>query len=204
MGSPIGLPIGSPIGNMAISSAKFVKSLVGEDELLEDGVPQIAFIGRSNVGKSSVINSLTGQKDLAKTSSFPGLTKLINIFLVSKSVYFVDLPGYGFAKVNKDLKQGFQQLTEWYLFENDFEKCKVVLIIDAKIGIMESDLLMFQKLKDHKKHVIIVANKIDKVKSSELEAQLNKIHAAFGKKVVIPYSSVKRTGIGILTNEIFK
>jgi GTP-binding protein len=189
---------------MSISSAKFVKSLVGEDELLEDGTPQIAFIGRSNVGKSSVINSLVGQKDLAKTSSFPGLTKLINIFLVSKSVYFVDLPGYGFAKVNKDLKQGFQQLTEWYLFENDFPKSKVVLIIDAKVGPMESDVLMFQKLQERKKHVIIVANKIDKVKKSDFETNLKKIHEAFGRQVVIPYSSVKRTGIGALTNEIFK
>jgi GTP-binding protein len=189
---------------MAISSAKFVKSLVGEDEILEDGVPQIAFIGRSNVGKSSVINSLVGQRGLAKSSSFPGLTKLINIFLVSKSVYFIDLPGYGFAKVSLDLKQGFQQLTEWYLFETDYAQKKVVLIIDAKVGVMESDLLMFQKLQEHKKHVIIVANKVDKVKSSELEAQMKKIHATFGKHVVIPYSTMKRIGIGSLANEIFR
>jgi GTP-binding protein len=189
---------------MSISSAKFVKSVVGEDPILEDGVPQVAFIGRSNVGKSSVINSLVGQKNLAKSSSFPGMTRLINVFLVSRSVYFVDLPGYGFAKVSKDLKKGFQALTEWYLFETDYPQSKVVLIIDAKVGPMESDLLMFQKLLKNLKHVIVVANKIDKVKKSEVEAQLKKIHAAFGKYTVIPYSAEKRIGVGALANEIFK
>jgi len=189
---------------MAISSAKFIKSVVGEDEILENGIPQVAFIGRSNVGKSSVINSLVGQKNLAKSSSFPGLTKLINVFLVSKSVYFIDLPGYGFAKVSLDLKQGFQQLTEWYLFETDYAQRKVILIVDAKVGVMESDLLMFRKLVEHKKHVVVVANKIDKVKKSDYETNMKKIRAAFGRHTVVPYSAVKRIGIGALANEIFK
>jgi len=189
---------------MSISSAKFIKSVVGEDEILENGIPQVAFIGRSNVGKSSVINSLVGQKNLAKSSSYPGMTKLINVFLVSKSVYFIDLPGYGFAKVSIDLKQGFQQLTEWYLFETEYPQRKVVLIVDAKVGVMENDLEMFRKLVEHKKHVVIVANKVDKINKSELEAQLKKIHAAFGKRLVIPYSSTKRIGVGALANEIFK
>ena len=89
---------------MNITSARFIKGVVGPDENLEDGVPQIAFIGRSNVGKSSVINTLANQKGLAKTSSFPGRTQQINLFLINKSFYLVDLPGYGFAKASKDTR----------------------------------------------------------------------------------------------------
>ena len=86
---------------MNITSAIFVKGLVGDDEILNDGKDQVAFIGRSNVGKSSVINSLVNKKDLARTSSFPGRTQEINVFLINKDFYLVDLPGYGFAKGSK-------------------------------------------------------------------------------------------------------
>ncbi len=189
---------------MAISSAKFVKSLVGEDEILENGIPQVAFIGRSNVGKSSVINSLVGQKYLARSSSYPGMTQLINVFLVSKSLYFIDLPGYGFAKVSKDLKQGFQQLTEWYLLESDYETKWVVLIIDAKVGAMESDLQMLRNLEKRGREVLVVANKVDKVKKSELASQMKKIQGQIGSHEVIPFSAEKRIGVGTLVNEIFR
>jgi GTP-binding protein len=189
---------------MSISSATFVKSVVGEDEILENGIPQVAFIGRSNVGKSSVINSLVGQKNLARSSSLPGLTKVINVFLVSKSLYFIDLPGYGFAQVSKTLKKGFQSLTDWYLFESDHDQKKVVLIIDAKVGPTDKDLDMLKKLEAARKDIVVVANKMDKLKSAESVTQLRKIQSAIGSHLVIPYSAEKRTGVGVLANEIFK
>src|SRR5689334_4944848 len=123
---------------MNITSAKFIKSVVGEDEILSDGMPQVAFIGRSNVGKSSVINALAGQNGLAKTSSQPGRTQQLNVFLVSATggskIYLVDLPGYGFAKGSKDMQEQLQQLIYWYLFGSDYQQKKVVLILDAVVG----------------------------------------------------------------------
>src|SRR5437763_545663 len=129
---------------MNITSAKFVKGVVGEDEILDDGIPQIAFIGRSNVGKSSVINTLTNQKGLAKTSSLPGRTQQINLFLISAAgvsglFYFVDLPGYGFAKGSREAQGQIQNLIYWYLLNSHYVQKEVVLIVDAEIGLSKND-----------------------------------------------------------------
>ena len=105
---------------MSHAPAVFVKGIVGPDESLDDGKPQIAFIGRSNVGKSSVINSLTRTKGLARTSSLPGRTREIILFLINKSVYFVDLPGYGFATGSKAEQEKIQLLIYWYLFDSPY------------------------------------------------------------------------------------
>ncbi|MFA5991177.1 MAG: ribosome biogenesis GTP-binding protein YihA/YsxC [Candidatus Doudnabacteria bacterium] len=196
---------------MNITSAKFVKGIVGPDESLDDGVPQIAFIGRSNVGKSSVINTLANRKDLARTSSMPGRTQQINLFLLSakggsdmSSFYLVDLPGYGFAKASKDSQEQIQKLIYWYFFESDCQQKKVVLIIDANIGATNSDMEMLYSLKDKQKNVIIVANKIDKMKKNLMAAQIKEIQNSVGDCKVIPYSAEKRIGINELANEISK
>ena len=97
-----------------ITSAKFIKGAVGTDDIFEDGTPQIAFIGRSNAGKSSVINSLVSEKGLARTSSFPGRTQEINLYLINKAFYFVDLPGYGFAKLSQETREWLQKVIHWY------------------------------------------------------------------------------------------
>lgn len=188
---------------MQISSATFLKSVVGEDEVLEEGLPQVAFIGRSNVGKSSTINALVKQKGLARSSSFPGLTQHINVFLINHKLHLIDLPGYGFAKISQAEKDRFQRLTYWYLFESDYEQRKVVLIIDAKVGPTTDDLEMLGKLEGREKEVVIVANKIDKVRKSELKTQLEKIQAQFKRHKVIPYSAEKGIGVGLLAEEIF-
>ncbi len=187
---------------MNITSAKFIKGLVGEDEILDDGTPQVAFIGRSNVGKSSVINTLANQKDLAKTSSFPGRTQQINIFLINKSVYLVDLPGYGFAKGPKDLQQGLQQLIHWYLLGSDYHQKKVVLIVDAVVGTTETDIQMLNSLEQAQKNVVIVANKVDKLKPSEYLKKLQAIQNAVGDYKIIPYSAEKKIGVGELVKEV--
>lgn len=194
---------------MNILSAQFVKGLIGPDEILNDGKPQIAFIGRSNVGKSSVINTLANKKDLARTSSMPGRTQQINLFLISASggkgsFYFVDLPGYGFAKASKDSQEQIQKLIYWYFFGSNCDQQKVVLIIDANIGPTNADMEMLFSLKDSKKDVIILANKIDKIKKTVLVKQLKEIQDSVGDCKVIPYSAEKRIGINELFNEILK
>ncbi len=187
---------------MNITSAKFVKGIVGEDELLDDGMPQVAFIGRSNVGKSSVINSLTGKKGLAKTSAFPGHTQEINIFLINNKVYLVDLPGYGFARASKDVQNLLQQRIYWYLLGSPYSQKKVVMIVDAVVGVTDTDLQMLHSLEQADKNVVILANKVDKLKKSEYHKKLKAIQDAVGDYQVLPYSAEKRIGVMDLVNEI--
>lgn len=189
---------------MIIKSAKFIKSVIGTDEIFEDGTPQIVFIGRSNVGKSSVINSLVNRKNLAKTSSFPGRTQQINIFLINKAFYLVDVPGYGFAKVPGEVWQQIQKMINWYLFRSGCDFRKVVLIIDAKTGPTRDDMDMVYSLEEENKDIIIVANKIDKIKKSEFAGQTQKIKDIFNEHKVILYSAEKKIGVGELIEELLK
>lgn len=187
---------------MNIKSAQFIKSIVGDDPLLGNGIPQIAFIGRSNVGKSSVINSLVNQKALAKTSSFPGHTQQINLFLINKAFYLVDLPGYGHAEVSTDQKGQIQGLVSWYFFNSNYDQEKVVVIIDAKVGPTKDDMKMLYNLEKHEKHIIVVANKVDKIKKSLYDKQLAEISEMVKPYKVIPYSAEKRFGVNELSSEI--
>lgn len=183
---------------MNISSAQFIKGVVGPDATLNDGIPQIAFIGRSNVGKSSVINSLVNQKNLARTSSFPGRTQQINLFLINKAFYLVDLPGYGYAKVGAEALRTIRSLIDWYFFGSGYEQKKVVLIIDANIGPTADDIAILESLQQHNKDIVVVANKIDKIKKSDYEQQMEKLAIMMGGHPIIPYSAEKRQGMNEL------
>jgi GTP-binding protein len=189
---------------MNITSAKFVKGVVEDDEILEDGKPQIVFIGRSNVGKSSIINALCGQKGLAKTSSFPGHTQEINIFLINKDYYFVDLPGYGFAKASKATQEKLQQLIYWYLLGSNYEQKIIVLIIDAVVGPTQNDMQMLYSLKQAKKNILVVVNKVDKIKPSQYGNRLKELQKLLGDYKIIPCAGEKKIGIQELNNLIFK
>lgn len=188
---------------MKIRSAKFIKGVVEADDILEDKKPHIAFIGRSNVGKSSIINVLTGQKDLARTSSFPGRTQEINVFLINKAFYLIDLPGYGFARVSAGGQDRIRRLMTWYLFESPYRQEKIVLIIDANVGLTDNDLEMLHILREYQKNIVLVANKIDKIKSSVREKQLQKIKNMTGNHPMILFSAQKKIGINELMAEIF-
>ena len=181
-----------------------MRGLNGTDDILEDGVPQVAFIGRSNVGKSSVINSLTGQKDLARTSSFPGRTQQINVFWINKSLYLIDLPGYGYAQASRTGRERLQKLIYWYLFDSNYQQKKIVLIVDANVGLTQDDLAMLRGLADHHKNVVVVANKIDKIKKSEYEPKLQALRDALGKDAIIPYSAKEKIGVSDLADVILK
>jgi GTP-binding protein len=187
-----------------IKSAKFIKGVVADDEILEDEKPQIAIIGRSNVGKSSLINSLTRQPNLARTSQFPGRTREINVFLINNKFYFIDLPGYGFARGSGKERDWLFRLINWYFFKSSYKQKIVILIMDANIGPSEKDLEMLHALEEHGKKIIIVANKIDKIKKNEHKYRLQQIQKVAGAHKIIPYSSEKGIGIKELTREIFK
>jgi len=185
-----------------IKSARFIRGVVGPDDFLEKDIPQIAFIGRSNVGKSSVINSLTHQKDLAITSSLPGRTRQINLFLINESVYLIDLPGYGFSQDSQEGRERLQKLIFWYLFDSNYKQRKVALIMDANVGLTESDLNTLKYLREKEKDVVIVANKIDKMKKSQRAKELKKIKDLAGGVKIIPYSAKKKIGVEELAKEV--
>jgi GTP-binding protein len=188
---------------MKALSARFLKGIVKHDPILEDGTPQIAFIGRSNVGKSSVINSLTGHKGLARTSSFPGRTQEINVFLVEERVYWLDLPGYGYSRHSLEKKKELHRLIDWYLFQSPYRQKRVILIIDAEVGPTDNDFEMLRSLVATNKPVVIVANKTDKIKKSKAAARLRELRAQLGGHKFISYSSENGIGQKELAAEIF-
>jgi GTP-binding protein len=188
---------------MRITSTQFMKGLVGYDEILADGIPQIAFIGRSNVGKSSLINVLT-KSSVSRTSSFAGRTQEINIFLVNKEFYLVDLPGYGFARSSGLGREKIGELIDSYLFNSIYTQKRVVLIIDAVVGMTEKDILMFNELINHNKNFVIVANKIDKLKQSEYHKKMAELKKMVGSEhAIIPFSTKDRKGLEELIDKIF-
>lgn len=189
--------------DMKITSAKFVKGLIGEDELLRDEVPQVAFVGRSNVGKSSVINALVGMKDLARSSPKPGKTREINVFLINNKFYLVDLPGYGYAKASLDERAVLKQMINWYLLYSEISHHKIVLIIDAVVGATDYDLAVIKSLTERKKDLVIVANKIDKIKKSQMQKRINEIKKQVGQHKLILCSTIEKIGVKELSDEVF-
>jgi GTP-binding protein len=150
-----------------IKSATYASSVSDLKDLPGDRLPEIAFAGRSNVGKSSALNRLVNVKNLAKTSSSPGKTKLINFFLINGKLYFVDLPGYGFAKAPKSVRKSWGRLVEDYLKERENLKGTVILI-DSRRGFMEPDLQLVEWLDFYGKRKLIVLTKTDKLSRSGL------------------------------------
>lgn len=187
---------------MEITSAQFVKGIVGPDAALEKAFPQVAFVGRSNAGKSSLINFLAKKKNLARVSVTPGRTREINLYLINDRIYFLDLPGYGYAKASRAARLELKKIIQGYLFESPYAQKKVVLVTDAKTGPTKLDLEMLELLERSGKDVVIVANKIDKVKKSEYAKQLADIRKQAGTHMVIPFSAEKKIGRKDLLREI--
>ena len=177
-----------------INSAEFKKGIVGTDVILTDGVPEVAFVGRSNVGKSSTINSLVNRKGLVKTSNKPGKTTEINFFSIKNGkCYFVDLPGYGYAEASPKQKESIEKLILWYLMYSEAALHKVVLILDSKAGLTAFDQEMIRVLREHNHPYLIVANKADKLNQKESSAQLRAIKEAAHEATVISYSATTAT-----------
>jgi GTP-binding protein len=156
-----------------VKNATYVKSVFGVSDLPEDRFPEIAFAGRSNVGKSSVLNKLANIKNLAKISHTPGKTRQINFFLINENLHFVDLPGYGYAQVSKSTKESWGKLIEEYLKKSQNLK-GVVLLIDARHEPFEADLQLLEWLDFYHREKLVVLTKIDKLSRSALLLNVRK------------------------------
>lgn len=181
---------------MKITHTEFIASYTKVTQLPKLRLPEIAFAGRSNVGKSSLINCLLNRKNLARTSSTPGKTRQLNYILVNKKIYFVDLPGYGFAKVSRQERSSWQQLIESYILKNHTLKA-AVSIIDARHGPTNLDVELHEWLAHVEVATLVVATKIDKLNRKEFSQAKYRITQAVEKFPVggpIFFSST--TGVG--------
>lgn len=179
-----------------ISKAEFVRSAVKKADFPRDMLPQIVFAGRSNVGKSSVINRLLNRKNLARVGAAPGKTTHINYFLIDNKMYLVDLPGYGYAKVSKAEKERWGKLIESWFADSELMTLGVQ-IVDARHKPTADDCTMAEWFKNSGKPFAIVANKLDKCKKSEIADNLMRIRDTLmldESTPVIPFSAEKGDG----------
>ena len=192
--------------SLNFAKAEFKCSAANRSGFLRDGLPQFAFAGRSNVGKSSVSNRLVGRKNLAYVGASPGKTTQINYFLIDKKAYLVDLPGYGYAKVSKAEKERWGKLMESY-FQDEGDLITVgVLIVDIRHKPTENDRVMHDWFRQSGCPEIVVANKLDKLKKSQVEPALALIRETLElteEDILVPFSAEKGIGkeelIGLLT-----
>jgi GTP-binding protein len=178
---------------MKVTSAEFIKSAFTEADWPADSKPEIAFLGRSNVGKSSLINSLLSVKGLARTSSTPGRTQSLNFFLINEQFRFVDLPGYGYAKVPKMLKSTWGEMATTYL-ANRSQLVLSIHIVDSRHEPTKQDLQLHEWLEHNDKPRIIVATKSDKLSNNELRKSMGRFESVFPKDAVLAYSAKTRKG----------
>jgi GTP-binding protein len=183
--------------------AKFVTSAARPDQFPAEELPEIAFLGRSNVGKSSLLNCLAGKKGLAFTSARPGCTQLINFYRVDGQFHFVDLPGYGFAQVPKEVAFQWKRLIEHYLLNRGSLKL-CFLILDARRGWTEKDLELKKWLEFHNRRHVVIATKTDKLKSQKDQRQSAKAIRQFGDGEHLPFSAPTCRGVREIWQAILK
>lgn len=189
---------------MKIKKADIVAVTGRPDQYPPDTMAEIAFAGRSNVGKSSLLNLLTGRKKLAKVSSSPGKTRTINFYEINDAFRIVDLPGYGYAKVSKSISESWGKMMDLY-FQHRQGLCKVVLLVDIRHAPTKQDIQMYQYLQAYELDGLVVATKADKISRGQQERYISVIRKTLGMKKedkVIPISSLKRTGSDQLLDEM--
>jgi len=194
------------VSDVNIHNVEFIKSAASPGAFIRDGRPNIVFSGRSNVGKSSVINCLLNRKNFARVGAQPGKTVHINYFLVDKCAYFTDLPGYGYAKVSKGERERWAALMEAFFAQHDLITLGV-MIVDARHKPTADDVTMAQWFRATECPLVIVANKLDKLSSREIEGNMNCIRDALSLDEtarLIPFSAVKGTGRETLLAEIMR
>lgn len=191
---------------MNLHNAEFIKSAADTKNFIRDGLPKIVFSGKSNVGKSSVINRLLNRKNFARVGASPGKTVHVNYFLIDKMAYFVDLPGYGYAKVSKQERDRWGALMEQFFAENSLISLGV-MIVDGRHKPTADDVTMATWFKEAECPLVVVANKIDKLKKSEIGPNMELIRTtlALDERVrLIPFSAEKGDGKDELLSEIGK
>lgn len=189
---------------MKIRSSEITMSAVHKSQYPTDGIPEIALAGRSNVGKSSLTNALLNRRNFARTSSTPGKTRTINFYLINKEFFFVDLPGYGYAKVAKSEKEKWGQVMERYLQDRD-ELCAIFLLVDIRHEPTADDKMMYDWIKYSGYDCVVVATKADKISRGQYLKHMSIIRKKLQlekEEKIIPVSSSKKTGIEELWTEI--
>ena len=179
---------------MDINKSEFLTSAVKRDQYPEGNLPEVAFIGRSNVGKSSIINSLTNRRGLARVSNTPGRTRLANFFLINDEIYLVDLPGYGYAKVSKKEKENLGKINEEY-FSSRANLNKVVLLVDSRHKPNQDDVIMYEYIRHFGIPCLVVGTKLDKLKRNEVkrnEKMIRETLRMVPEDQIILYSSLTR------------
>ena len=191
---------------MKINTVELKSIAVRTSQYPTDNKPEFLLVGRSNVGKSSFINSIMGRKDLARTSSTPGKTQTLNFYLVNDDFYLIDVPGYGYAAVDQDTQKKFGMMIEEYLINRENLK-RVFLLVDFRHKPTEDDLLMFNFIKFYKLGVTIVATKYDKVKQGERAKQERLLTESFAlgeDDNIVYFSSVTKKGKDDIVNILVK
>ncbi len=179
-------------------------SAVNKSQYPLEGIPEIALAGRSNVGKSSIINTLLNRRNFARTSQTPGKTRTINFYLINNEFYFVDLPGYGYAKIAKSEKEKWGGIMERYL-ESRQELCSIFLLVDIRHEPTADDKLMYEWIKHFGYNCVVIATKADKISRGQYQKHISIIRKKLqmeSSEKVIPVSSLKKTGVEELWEEI--
>ena len=177
-------------------NAEYVRSAHRPEDFIRDGRPEIAFVGRSNVGKSSLLNALAGSRKLARTGRTPGRTRAVNYFLVDDEYYLVDLPGYGYARASREDRQRLGEISERYFRQQPHRR--VVLLVDGKVGATPLDVLAFQFLSGVGASIVVAATKSDQVKRGERDRQQRSIRESLELSEGTPLHFVSaRTGEGL-------
>ena len=191
---------------MKINHAELETVAVKPNQYPPQDMYEIAFAGRSNVGKSSLLNLLTHRKNLARVSGSPGKTRTINFYLIDGEFRIVDLPGYGYAKVSKSVSEGWGDMMETYL-GNRPNLLKVVQLVDIRHAPSKQDIEMYSYLRHYGLDGLVVATKADKISRNQMQKQVKLIRETLklsGDDKVIPVSSLKRTGYDVLLDEMGK
>ncbi len=191
---------------MIVKNANYEVTAVRPDQYPVSNLPEIVFVGRSNVGKSSIINTLTNRKNLARVGATPGKTRQINFFNIDDVLYFVDLPGYGYANVSKAERKSWGDLADTYLFTR-LQLRLIILLVDIRHKPSNEDKLMYKWIRESNFPHAVVATKEDKISRSQIKPRLNEIRKELEMKAgieTIPFSATARTGIEEVWNAIEK
>lgn len=189
---------------MKIRSAEITMSAVNRSQYPDEGIPEIALVGRSNVGKSSTVNTLLNRRNFARTSQTPGKTRTINFYIINKEFFFVDLPGYGYAKIAKSEKEKWGVIMERYLEERD-ELCAIFLLVDIRHEPTNDDVMMYEWIKHFGYNCVVIATKADKISRGQYQKHMNIIRKKLQmdpNEKILPISSLKKTGVEEIWNEI--
>ncbi|MBP9920446.1 ribosome biogenesis GTP-binding protein YihA/YsxC [Proteiniclasticum ruminis] len=191
---------------MRIKNAEFVTSAVKQNQYPETVHPEVAFVGRSNVGKSTIINALTNRRKLAKVSNTPGRTRLVNFFLINGQAMLVDLPGYGYAKISKSDKAAWGKIIEDYIVNSPNLK-RFVLLVDSRHKPTQDDIAMMDYLRYYEKDVVVIGTKLDKLKRNDIKKSEKLIRETLQMEKEEPlflYSSTSKENLQQVIDLVFK